>query len=168
MLLNGLTCTLLIGVECHQTLGFRAITKTVDYDVAYHVLVINLWLEIFRQLGEECELLEVYDEFVDARCALVIVHILEQLLEHACCSSRCGYELKRFDVFKVLIIVCFALLNTLCVKLLNAITTSCGTHYWQRRKTIAEVLDLSLHRCDAQAVSLNLSNLFVCEHRLHI
>ena len=101
-------------------------------------------------------------------CALVVVYILEQLFEHASSCARGRYKLKCFDVFEVVVVVCLALLNALCIELLYAIATSCGTHHWECRETITEILDLSFNRCDAQAVSLNLGDLFVCEHRLYI
>ena len=92
MLLNGFACAIFVGVECHKALGLCTILKTVYNDVAYNILIVNLWLKIFCQFGEECELLKVNDKFIDASCAFVVVDILEQLLEHACCCARCGYK----------------------------------------------------------------------------
>ena len=83
MLLNGLAVALLVGVEGNQALRLSAILQAIYDDVAHYVLVVNLGLEILRQLGEECKLLEVYDELVDARCAFILVYVLEQLLKHA-------------------------------------------------------------------------------------
>ena len=93
VLLDGLARPLLVGVECHQALGLCTISEAVDYDVANNLLILDLGFEILRQLGEEGELLEIYDELVDACRALVVIDILEQLLEHACRGTRCGHEL---------------------------------------------------------------------------
>ena len=61
VLLNRLAVALLVGVERNQALRLSAILQTLYDDVAHNILVVDLWLKILCQLGEEGKLLEVYD-----------------------------------------------------------------------------------------------------------
>ena len=126
VLLNWFANTLLIGVEGDQALWLSAIAKAIDYYVADYILVVNLWIEVFGQLGEESELLKVGDELVDARSALIVVYILEQLLKHTCSGTRCWNE---FDSTNLCLLVeSLALGNLLFAELANTIATSCSTY----------------------------------------
>ena len=94
MLLDGLAGPLGIGVEGDQPLGLAAVVQTVACTMALDDRpVVGPGRQHGLQLGPEGELLDIFQQGVDALAALAVVDEPEQLLEHARRGARGGHEL---------------------------------------------------------------------------
>ena len=164
VLLDSLASTLLVVVECNQTLWFSTVVKTRLDDCRNDSLVVCEIYARSLQLLVEGELLDILQEGVDALTSLVVIHKLEQLLKHTGCRTRRRYKLYHFELLGNCVVVFYGVVALLLGEYGDTILGRSSLNNFERRETTLECLDLSLYLCHGQAVSFDFVNLIFVKH----
>ena len=114
--------------------------------------------------GAEGELLDIVQQTLNASGVFIIIYELKQLLEHSCCSTRCWYKLHNIQTINRLLILLDGCCHLLIVEFKHSITNRCGTHNLQKRKTLTEIFNLTLHLLNTKSVTRNLEQILLCKH----
>ena len=168
MLLDRLAQPVGIGMERHEPFGLGAVAQAARDDPADDLFVGRLRGYVFRQLGEECESLDIVQQLVDAFAAASLVHELEELLEHARSCARGGNELDYTHFGRMLVVERFGCGELLIAQNGYAVRGGGRSYDRQEWKSVAEILDLLLDALCRKAVRFDAGYVVICKHRFEV